>query len=89
MIKSYVCMSMVQPYGKHTRQIQQWILWPTNTTFKYFIIVYIKNFITLVKPDLGLIRHTQSFIVLFNIVRPEDGHPRRPKHVGVISKQRT
>ena len=36
--------------------------------------------------DLGLIRHTQLFIVLFNTVHPEDGCRRRPKRVGVVNK---
>ena len=38
--------------------------------------------------DLGLIRHTLLFVLLFNTVHPEDGLRRRPKHVGVVSKQR-
>jgi hypothetical protein len=35
-----------------------------------------------------LATHTQLFIVLFNTVHPEDGRRRRPKHVGVVNKQR-
>ena len=29
-----------------------------------------------------------TFIVLFNTLHPEDARRRRPKHVGVVSKQR-
>jgi hypothetical protein len=41
-----------------------------------------------INSDLEQIRHTQLFIVLFNAVHPQDGRRRRPKHVGVINKQR-
>ena len=46
------------------------------------------EFITVINSDLGHVRHTQLFIVLFNTVHPEDGHRRPPKHVGVVNKQR-
>jgi hypothetical protein len=38
--------------------------------------------------NLGQIRHTHCFIVLFNSVHAEDGRRRRLKHVGEVNKQR-
>ena len=51
---------------------------------------YIKSFTILqrfINPDLGLIRHPQLFIVLFDTLHREDGRRRRPKRVGVVNKQ--
>ena len=65
------------------------ILRPTNITFwPFYHQGHIKNFRIswhLIHSDLRQIRHTKTFIVLFNTVHPEDGRTRRPKHVGVVN----
>ena len=53
------------------------------------IITRTLNFLShFINSDLGLIRHTQLFIVFLNTVHAEDGRRKRPKHVDVINKQR-
>ena len=54
---------------------------PTNAIMNFRLL---SRFLNL---DLGQIRHTKLFIVIFNTVYPKDGRRRRPKHAGVVSKQ--
>jgi hypothetical protein len=49
--------------------------------------LFIKCYKILQTHILGWFATQNFFIVLFDTVHPEDGRRRRPKHVGVVSKQ--
>jgi hypothetical protein len=67
----------------------QFVSW--NIFVVVVVVVVVYNFITFYKfrswTDLPF-THMQHFIILFNTLHPEDSHRRRPKHVGVVNKQR-
>jgi hypothetical protein len=78
-------------YCKLTKPTEQEIF----AIYKYNLVLILswlhqefKNFYHFNNFDLGLIRHTQLFIVLFNTVHPEDGCKRQPKLVGAGNNQR-